>query len=171
MFGAGSWIAPSLSVAIRLRPPKDKFSEMFCFFSKRLYLCAPRRRAAASSGPPAPDHQHPVARLSGCGAVGSASGLGPEGRMFESCHPDWEKAANAPLFSVGVTDDPPAPPGDCGAYPPDPLPFAPLALYFPSIQRSPFCRPANASAGRLMPTPSLRSSTYLRFSRRFFPSG
>ena len=25
---------------------------------------------------------------SGCGAVGSASGLGPEGRTFESCYPD-----------------------------------------------------------------------------------
>jgi hypothetical protein len=25
---------------------------------------------------------------SGCGAVGSASGLGPEGRQFESGHPD-----------------------------------------------------------------------------------
>jgi hypothetical protein len=24
----------------------------------------------------------------GCGAVGSASGLGPEGRQFESGHPD-----------------------------------------------------------------------------------
>ena len=27
-------------------------------------------------------------REPGCGAVGSASGLGPEGRKFESCHPD-----------------------------------------------------------------------------------
>ena len=26
--------------------------------------------------------------FSGCSAVGSASGLGPEGRKFESCHPD-----------------------------------------------------------------------------------
>ena len=26
--------------------------------------------------------------LSGCSAVGSASGLGPEGREFESLHPD-----------------------------------------------------------------------------------
>ena len=25
---------------------------------------------------------------SGCSAGGSASGLGPEGRRFESCHPD-----------------------------------------------------------------------------------
>ena len=29
--------------------------------------------------------------FSGCSAVGSASGLGPGGRRFESCHPD-EKA-------------------------------------------------------------------------------
>ena len=29
-----------------------------------------------------------VKRLSGCSAVGSASGLGPGGRRFESCHPD-----------------------------------------------------------------------------------
>ena len=27
-------------------------------------------------------------RYSGCSAVGSASGLGPGGRRFESCHPD-----------------------------------------------------------------------------------
>ncbi len=27
-------------------------------------------------------------RSSGCSAVGSASGLGPGGRRFESCHPD-----------------------------------------------------------------------------------
>ena len=27
-------------------------------------------------------------RFSGCSAVGSASGLGPGGRRFESCHPD-----------------------------------------------------------------------------------
>ena len=26
--------------------------------------------------------------FTGCGAVGSAIGLGPMGRMFESCHPD-----------------------------------------------------------------------------------
>ena len=31
--------------------------------------------------------------VSGCGAVGSASGLGPEGRTFESCHPDKKEAA------------------------------------------------------------------------------
>ena len=29
--------------------------------------------------------------VTGCSAVGSASGLGPGGRRFESCHPD-EKA-------------------------------------------------------------------------------
>ena len=28
----------------------------------------------------------------GCGAVGSASGLGPEGRQFESGHPDIKKS-------------------------------------------------------------------------------
>ena len=30
----------------------------------------------------------PLTTSSGCSAVGSASGLGPEGRTFESCHPD-----------------------------------------------------------------------------------
>ena len=30
----------------------------------------------------------PITTSSGCGAVGSASGLGPEGRTFESCYPD-----------------------------------------------------------------------------------
>ena len=30
--------------------------------------------------------------ISGCGAVGSASGLGPEGRQFESGHPDLKKS-------------------------------------------------------------------------------
>ena len=37
---------------------------------------------------------HPLSNkreLSGCSAVGSASGLGPEGRTFESCHPDEKK--------------------------------------------------------------------------------
>ena len=29
-----------------------------------------------------------INRYSGCSAVGSASGLGPGGRRFESCHPD-----------------------------------------------------------------------------------
>jgi hypothetical protein len=29
-----------------------------------------------------------VKHIAGCGAVGSASGLGPEGRQFESGHPD-----------------------------------------------------------------------------------
>ena len=30
--------------------------------------------------------------VSGCSAVGSASGLGPGGRRFESCHPDnWKR--------------------------------------------------------------------------------
>jgi hypothetical protein len=32
--------------------------------------------------------------VSGCGAVGSASGLGPEGRQFESGHPDKFLAKN-----------------------------------------------------------------------------
>ena len=31
-------------------------------------------------------------RFPGCGAVGSASGLGPEGRQFESGHPDLKKS-------------------------------------------------------------------------------
>ena len=33
--------------------------------------------------------------FSGCGAVGSASGLGPEGRQFESGHPDRTKSLSA----------------------------------------------------------------------------
>ena len=31
--------------------------------------------------------------LSGCGAVGSAGGLGPSGRRFEPCHSDHKKTA------------------------------------------------------------------------------
>ena len=33
----------------------------------------------------------------GCGAVGSASGLGPEGRQFESGHPDKIKSLQVRL--------------------------------------------------------------------------
>ena len=39
-----------------------------------------------------------VKRLSGCSAVGSASGLGPGGRRFESCHPDSLKLASVFLI-------------------------------------------------------------------------
>ena len=35
-----------------------------------------------------------INRFSGCSAVGSASGLGPGGRRFESCHPDKESLKN-----------------------------------------------------------------------------
>ena len=35
-----------------------------------------------------------IIRYSGCSAVGSASGLGPGGRRFESCHPDKESLKN-----------------------------------------------------------------------------
>ena len=39
-----------------------------------------------------------VKRLSGCSAVGSASGLGPGGRRFESCHPDSSNWASVFLI-------------------------------------------------------------------------
>ena len=36
----------------------------------------------------------------GCGAVGSASGLGPEGRQFESGHPDTENEGVTKVCSL-----------------------------------------------------------------------
>ena len=43
--------------------------------------------------------QCPRKAVSGCSAVGSASGLGPGGRRFESCHPDNKKLSR---ISLGV---------------------------------------------------------------------
>ena len=37
-------------------------------------------------------------RISGCGAVDSALGLGPRGRRFESFHPDQEKKTVSMVF-------------------------------------------------------------------------
>ena len=47
------------------------------FYEKSSYLCT----------------RFPKGKVSGCSAVGSASGLGPEGRTFESCHPDEKEGA------------------------------------------------------------------------------
>ena len=41
--------------------------------------------------------------VSGCSAVGSARGLGPWGREFESLHPDQENFAH-PIKSGAFTD-------------------------------------------------------------------
>ena len=45
-----------------------------------------------------------INRSSGCSAVGSASGLGPGGRRFESCHPDSNLSRKnlGRFFFVGV---------------------------------------------------------------------
>jgi hypothetical protein len=42
----------------------------------------------------------------GCGAVGSASGLGPEGRQFESGHPDFKKERECePTFAKATAGE------------------------------------------------------------------
>ena len=47
-----------------------------------------------------PDKVVPVSFYSGCSAGGSASGLGPEGRRFESCHPDIVENIPSSLYLV-----------------------------------------------------------------------
>ena len=66
-------------------------------------FATPQRKSSDISAGNSGWQGHLPPNISGCGAVGSASGLGPEGRMFESCHPDTKRAANAAFFRVGVT--------------------------------------------------------------------
>lgn len=55
------------------------FSKKFCSYRKDIYLCNPNRKKGQN--------------IRGVAQLASASGLGPEGPVFESQYPDFIKAA------------------------------------------------------------------------------
>ena len=60
------------------------YSGKCCKVKKKVYLCIPVSDTNLQT-----TGDYKVKYFSsGCSAVGSASGLGPGGRRFESCHPD-----------------------------------------------------------------------------------
>ena len=67
-----------------------KYCKKRCDIKKKMYLCKPKSYKWGC-GTNLQGVEGLQETVTGCSAVGSASGLGPGGRRFESCHPD-EKA-------------------------------------------------------------------------------